>query len=362
MKDKINILCFISIIFIFFICILFKEDSLISTEERRYLAQRDDLRLDSQFSENYEEYLLDQFPLRSKFRKIKSITAFNIFNKKENNDIIIYNDSAIKITKDYNYEGVNITIDKINFLQNKLFKNNKVYFALIPDKSCFYDKFDVGTNYLKIEEIAKQNLNNKISYIAIKDELSLDMYYKTDSHWSQDKIINVANKILLNLNGTQNNENFTIKSINNFEGVYLSQACLPLEKDTINYLENNIINDAKVYNFETNKETKIYDLDKLNDEKSLDNYDIFLSGAAPLLKITNEKSQNDKTLIIFRDSYSSSLAPLLINNYKTIYLVDLRYIDSDLISKFIKIKGDEDVLFIYSTLIINTPNNFKINN
>ena len=43
--------------------------------------------------------------------------------------------------------------------------------------------------------------------------------------------------------------------------------------------------------------------------------------------IYNENSFNDKELIIFRDSFASSLTPLLIKYYSKITLIDNRYID-----------------------------------
>ena len=54
----------------------------------------------------------------------------------------------------------------------------------------------------------------------------------------------------------------------------------------------------------------------------------------------------DKNLILFRDSYGSSLAPLLASGYRTITLVDLRYLSSDQLDQYIDFE-DQDVLFLY---------------
>ena len=93
----------------------------------------------------------------------------------------------------------------------------------------------------------------------------------------------------------------------------------------------------------------------------MDNYDVFLSWTAPLLRIDNPNIDSNKTLYVFRDSYGSSLSPLLVHNYETIYVVDLRYISVPYLNKFINPNKTDDVLFIYSTLLINSPNNFKLN-
>ena len=55
---------------------------------------------------------------------------------------------------------------------------------------------------------------------------------------------------------------------------------------------------------------------------SLDSYEVYLDGASSFIEIENKNSLSDKELIIFRDSFGSSLIPLLINYYKKIgYLV-----------------------------------------
>ena len=67
----------------------------------------------------------------------------------------------------------------------------------------------------------------------------------------------------------------------------------------------------------------------------------------------NENVKNRK-LIIFRDSYTSSIAPLLIPYFSEIELIDLRYYSSDLLN----IDGDSKVLFIFGSEVLN--NSFSI--
>ena len=55
-------------------------------------------------------------------------------------------------------------------------------------------------------------------------------------------------------------------------------------------------------------------------------YVLFLSGSKGLVTVKNLQAPMDKNLILFRDSYGSSLAPLLASGYRTITLVDLRYL------------------------------------
>lgn len=59
-----------------------------------------------------------------------------------------------------------------------------------------------------------------------------------------------------------------------------------------------------------------------------------------------------KELLLFRDSFGSSIAPLLLENYSKITLIDLRYLSKDILENYIEFEN-QDVLFLYSTLVLN---------
>ena len=83
-----------------------------------------------------------------------------------------------------------------------------------------------------------------------------------------------------------------------------------------------------------------------------DPYEMFLSGTAPLITIENPSANVSKELVLFRDSFGSSLAPLMAEGYKKITVVDIRYIQSAFIGNFVDFEG-ADVLFLYSTTLLN---------
>ena len=91
---------------------------------------------------------------------------------------------------------------------------------------------------------------------------------------------------------------------------------------------------------------------------NLDKYDIYLGGASSFIEITNPSNKTGRELIMFRDSFGSSLAPLLIEAYSKITLIDIRYINSDTYLKLINFQN-QDVLFLYSTLIVNNSSTLK---
>ena len=84
------------------------------------------------------------------------------------------------------------------------------------------------------------------------------------------------------------------------------------------------------------------------------------ASALPLLRIDNPNATTDKELIIFRDSFGSSIAPLLAEGYSSVYLVDIRYGNFDMMKEFYGLEiTDQDILFLYSSIILNSSFSFK---
>ena len=145
-------------------------------------------------------------------------------------------------------------------------------------------------------------------------------------------------------------EDYTVTPLEKpFYGVYYGQAALPMQPDTLYLLKSDLLDDCRVYDYETGETTAVYDMTKLD---SKDLYDVYLSGARSLLTIENPNAATDRELIVFRDSFGSSMVPLLANDYAKVTLVDLRYIRSDYLGRFLDFHG-QDVLFLYSTLLLN---------
>ena len=110
-----------------------------------------------------------------------------------------------------------------------------------------------------------------------------------------------------------------------------------------------------VYYLENDKNNQVYIEENL---EKMDSYDIYLDGASSYIEIINDRVLSDRELVIFRDSFSSSLAPLLIEYYSKITLIDIRYINSEMYLDKINF-DNQDVLFLYSTLLVNNSYTLK---
>ena len=76
------------------------------------------------------------------------------------------------------------------------------------------------------------------------------------------------------------------------------------------------------------------------------------------IRLENPQAETDRELVIFRDSFGSSLAPLLVPGYAKVTLADIRYLPSSQIGKYLTFT-DQDVLFLYSAPVLNNSDTLK---
>lgn len=336
----------------------------ISFSERRPLAQFPDINAESilsgEFIEEFEEYTVDQFPARDTLRQIKSMFHYYIIQQKDNNDIYIEDGYAAKLEYPLNEKSLDNANKYFNKIYQKYIKdaNTSNYIAIIPDKNYYLGTENnyLTMDYEKMFKDIKEN-NSWAEYIDITEYLSIEDYYRTDTHWKQENIMDVAG-ILCDAMGVEqpNADHFTTTKIDkDFYGVYYGQAALPMKPDDMYIMNNKNIDKCIVTDFETGRKMKIYEKSMIN---SQDLYDIYLGGAKALITIENPNASTNKELIIFRDSFGSSITPLLIQSYSKITLIDIRYVSVDYIDKFV-VFDHQDVLFLYSTLVLNSSFAFK---
>ena len=360
MKNKI--ICVIMAVFIggFSALAYFAPKDEYSLWERRQLAKFPELSIDTifnaSFMNSFEKYATDNFSLRDDFRRIRAIWDKIAFFKLDTNDLYLKDGYIVKSEYPLKHQSLDNALSKFAFIREKyLDENNKVYFSLIPDKNYFA----AGEEYLSFDynEMAEYMANGMdyASYIDIFELLQLEDYYKTDTHWRQENLLDVAEKLMDEMGADYSGE-FTENTLDkDFYGVYYGQAALPVPPEEIKYLTSDVIDGCTVFDYENNKETDIYDMEKA---ESNDPYEMYLSGPISLMEINNPAQDNGRHLVIFRDSFGSSIAPLLVEGYSKITLVDIRYISSHYIGSFVDFEG-ADVLFMYSSLVLNNTEMFK---
>lgn len=333
----------------------------LSESERRKLAQFPEFSTESvasgKFMADFEDYTLDQFPLRDAFRQLKAQIHYNLLHQGDNNGIYIADGYAAQLEYPLNQSSVSNAVEKFNDIyETYLQDSRRIVLSVVPDKG-YYLAEQNGYPAMDYEALFNtvQAGTPWAEFVEITDLLDKTDYYCTDTHWRQERIGDVAQRLCEALDVSAFDALTPVTVDRPFYGVYYGQAALPMDPETVYTLENELISGCTVYNHETGKTTSIYDQEKL---ESRDLYDSYLSGAAALLTIENPDAGTDRELIVFRDSFGSSLVPLLVKDYRTVTVVDIRYIAADLLGGYVDFHG-QDVLFLYSTLVLNNSSTLK---
>ena len=333
-----------------------KPDGAYSYSERRGLKSFPKLTFESvesgRFMEDFEKYTLDQFPVRDAFRSIKAVGNYYLFGRRDNNGLYLADGYLSKLEYKLNEDSLEYAAQCFENVYKLCLegKASSVYGVIVPDKNYFlaerngYPSLDYDRLYDTLE-----NRINFMKFIDIRKLLGLDDYYRTDTHWRQERITDAAAYIASEMGVFLSGEYDVMQLEKPFSGVYYGQAALPIEKETLYYLQNDAIKNSTVYDYESGKTVGVYDMEKAD---GADLYEVFLSGSRSLLEIDNPTADTDRELVIFRDSFGSSIAPLFIEGYSRITVVDIRYIAPVMLKRYVDFEG-KDVLFLYSTLVLN---------
>ena len=389
-----------------------KSDIEYSVSERRNLAKKPKITVTSvingSYMNNFDKYVTDQFPQRETFRKLNSWLLVNIMRKKDVNNIYVKDGYAAKIEDVIDYKSVNWGIRQMryicdnyiyseDYMQDKNYnikdtansdidsdgdiskasnssydiskdnnmsddeRKDRVYMCIIPDKN-YYLTDGVEYPYIDYDEFVqlyRTGVDDYTRYIDISNLLNIDNYYKTDIHWRQETLVDIAKQILDAMTEYDNDisnddiEDYKVNTGNEeFYGVYYGQRALSMKPDIIRYLTSDIIDDYRVTYADTGEAVSmpVYDMGKASGR---DPYEMYLGGSLSLVTIDNAKADTDRRLIIFRDSFGSSLAPLLAEKYKQTVLIDIRYISPTVLSSYVDFEN-ADVLFMYSEQVLNS--------
>ncbi len=359
-KDKLTAIGFMALLVAVLAANIILPDKDVSAAERRRLDQFPELTaqtvFEGDFFEELEDYGLDQFVLRDTLRTVKSAVRLNVLMQLESNDLFLENGGIFKLPSQLNATPLQTNCEKLMRTAESIWPEANLYYSIIPEKNSFLE----STVYPAIDaekySAAVAQYLNGAQNIAIDDLLDISDYYLTDPHWKQECIKDVADRLLTSMGGTAEAEEYTLAQITDFYGTYHGQLPLASEKDTLCSLHSEKTDAAEVYNYETGKTGGVYNPAKL---EAMDPYDYYLDGACALLRIENPEGTPGKELVIFRDSFGSSIAPLLLGDYSSVTLVDLRYVSSQILGQYVSPGESTDVLFLFSQTILNNNGVFR---
>jgi hypothetical protein len=302
-----------------------------------------------EFMDEFEDFAADSFPFREGFRAIRSAIALGALRMSDKDGI--YVDSAVGIGK---FEKANMS--SLRLVAGRMKEaaasagDCNIYMAFVPDKSAYASSFYPGFDIEAASGFFRSALPNAVP-INLSNSLSAESYYKTDLHWSQPSLGNVLETLGQAMSFPAHPTN-PFKTFGNFSGVYKGQLALPTSlSDSMDYIDIPGVkafycNDSGAW-----EEGGVYSAEGF---ESADPYNFFLRGPCPAIVLENPNVLQGKTLYLFRDSFSSSLAPLLAQSYAKTVLIDLRYLSGKALERIADFEPGSDVLFLYGSLFLNS--------
>ena len=296
--------------------------------------------------------------MKAKHRVTLCLLAAFLLGQRDVDGVYLSGGYAAKLDFPLNTGSVDRAAQRFRYVYDTYLAGTEanVYLSVIPDKGYFLatasgrPAMDYDALVSRLREGAPE-----MTYIDLFDRLTLEDYYRTDAHWRQDRLPAVA-RYLAAAMGADAAADYTEVTLDRpFYGVYSGYAALPLAGETLRYLTNDTIAACRVTNYETGGEGPVYDLEKA---RGSDPYELFLSGSVSLLTVESPNARTDRELVIFRDSFASSLAPLLLEGYSRVTLVDIRYLSPAQLGRYLTFT-DQDVLFLYSTGVLNNSSTLK---
>lgn len=357
---------FVVLLFVVMFLNIITPTSKTSVAENRELQQRPSISLsrllDGKFASEYTKFLSDQFINRDGLIKIKA--KFDLMTgKKEINGVYI-------AKNDYLMEGFkrsddNSTLSKLSEI-NKFTNNNtglKVSMMLVPNKVEIYSnllpKSNPNNSQKEYVNFVKKNLDSKIKVVELfdvfeKNKNNIDLYFKTDHHWTTDGAYLAYVEYCKALNLEPINENMLERNLasDSFKGslYYKNGAEIGFPDELYLYLNKNEDKPVLVkYYDDLKKVPSLYDVSKL---QGRDPYEVFTGGNHTQIKIRTNIDTKRKLLIV-KDSYANAMLPFLVNNFSEITVVDLRYFTGSL-QDVIQNNELTDVLFLNNINTFNT--------
>ena len=272
--------------------------------------------------------------------------------------VYVYEGYAARTDAAFDAASLERAAYRFQHLHDLYFDGRGMYLAVVPDKALFTVPPEgyVPAGAAETADYLCGALDF-LTPVDIAGQLTLADYYRTDPHWRQEQLRPVADTLLAAMGAPvpDTRDERLCALAGEFYGAYRDSAPEPLEPDTLAYLTSDVLERCIVHSYETDSDGGVYDFDAAQEAP----YDLFLSGSRSLLRIDSPGALSDRTLVVFRDSFGSSLIPLLAESYRTVYAVDIRYLSSDLLGRFVDFPADADVLLLYSTTVLHNSITLK---
>ncbi len=315
------------------------------------------------FMDDIETYFADHLAGRELWVSAKNKMEKAI-GKQEISGVYTYNGNMIQVFKEYDAENVQNSLEGISIFAER-FPDVPMYFMLDPTaQELYYSELPSYAGYLS-QKTFIDNCYSSVSGVTAIDGMSNILshkgeylFYRTDHHWTSLGAYYAYAAAAKALGYTAYGmDEFNIETASsNFRGTLYSKTLdNGVTPDSIDYyhLRTNAP-EITMTVFDGTKET-VYDSLYVRSYLDVkDKYSSFTGSNQPIVTIETNVD-NDKSLLLIKDSYAHSLVPFLANHYSKITMVDMRYINVGL-DYFLDVEDYSQVLLTFNVVSFSEDN------
>lgn len=264
----------------------------------------------------------------------------------------------------FNQNAAETYTDALNQAAEKLDGIANVYSLLVPNNSgaMLSEKELKGLGGSDQEQAISyyHSLYDKVTPIktieTLREHKDEYLYFRTDHHWTQLGAYYVYQNFCEEKGFKPHKlSEFEKMTFEPFLGTFyaeLQNQDMAKNPDRVDAYVPMGTNDMTYWNTDGSKQEWHVIEDVSTWDKS-SGYYCYIGGDKPLSIIENPEIQDGSSCIILKESYGNCFVPFLVDHYQTVYVVDFRYANVNLVD-YVKEKKIQDVLIMNNITIIGS--------
>ena len=357
-KIYFRITCIFLLFMVLAICFnIFLPDKEYSESENRMLAQFPEFSLANLASGKYmtdmEDYVTDQFFFRDQWINLKVLEDMTL-GKRESNGVYIGKQGYLMQIPENNIDMDSVE-NNLNGIREfaQRHKDVNTVMTLVPNAAYILEQLTPANAPVRDQSqdiaLVEDSVGDVLNFIDLTDTMSSHrdepIYYKTDHHWTTLGA-RYAFETLYSSLGIVPAPDYTVYPVSHtFSGTLSSRSGYDRSKDTIDiYVPQDAETECVVNYVEEGEKTASMYVSSALDQK--DQYEVFFGGNHSRIDITTPVDEN-KNLLIFKDSYANCFIPFLQPYFRSIIVVDPRYYYDD-VDRLVTDNSITDILFLYN--------------
>lgn len=354
MYKKLSILLFAILFLGMSIINVLKKDVVFSETENRYLQTFPQFNWDKfmsgEFGSEIETFSSDQFVFRDQWISLNTMSELSL-GKKDNGRVYFGDQGWLYSLNDaFDQNRFEKNMSLLQEFNSKYGNQIDLQYVLVPSKYSIQSSTVPKNAPFKDEQELYWKMVQKldsgagiVDLFTVFKQQERDLYYRTDHHWNINGAF-LAYEEIMKDRATSIDEYDLEMLSSSFYGTDYRKANAPFIKaEPFNMLLNDALKDAKISVEGVDEPVHLLQQEALLKQ---DKYAYFQGGNHGFVNLQGT-ANNDKSILIIKDSFANSLIPFLLPHYSSIDFIDLRHYNGS-IETLIQDKAYDDIRFVYN--------------